>query len=244
MAQQEVKTQFYGDTAGDYVLVTHLGQNTVLITKKINGKLTNEEITIGTGDEENISDIIKKHTDGIQLPLGTASEKYLPRATSRRNDDDSKDVDLPKFDDELELQKRPAGPPPPLFPRDRNTIPSIGSSDLQPTETYPSTRPYLDPLRRDPQSGGDFNGMIVDKNHPIFGQNRGQEGETNPPDHPPGARYDDPLLRDEAIGLGLPQGSIRRFGSSNDNNNNNNNRFGPPGSGSSGFGGNPFGGFI
>lgn len=68
--------------------------------------------------------------------------------------------------------------------------PSIGSSDISPIGgKYPEIKPFIDPLRQEP-----FNGMIFDdKKHNDL---------LNKP------RYDDPTVKDESIGMGLPKGSF------------------------------------
>ncbi|CDR44159.1 CYFA0S14e00298g1_1 [Cyberlindnera fabianii] len=128
---------------------------------------------------------------------------------------------LPTFDDEYEVNKR--------LTDDRPTgVPSVGSDDIYgPAGKYPSMTPGFIP------SAG-HNGMIVDKNHPLFegrvgGATGGLPGSLG--GAPPGARIDDPFGQgriDDSVGSGLPYGSLRRGG--------------PPGrGGSSAFGG-PFGG--
>lgn len=124
--------------------------------------------------------------------------------------------ELPKFDDEYELQRRK------YYERhlpDRPFAP-IGDRDLNPFGQYPPLKPYLGGPEASPHSG-----MIPDKNHPLF--QRGSSPNSGRDDHPPGARYDDPLGQGDfdAIGKGLPGG----FG------------FGRETGGSSFGGNNPFG---
>ncbi|KAH3666563.1 hypothetical protein WICMUC_005632 [Wickerhamomyces mucosus] len=117
----------------------------------------------------------------------TTSSKPLPES-------------VPQFDDEYEVGPSPAAAKP-------RPLPSIGESDLDPLgKKYPEMKPYLDPIL-----GKQHNGMILDKNHPLFSQ--GPDGPSGLKDHPRGSRYDSPFgeeINDDSIGMGLPGGSVKR----------------------------------
>jgi hypothetical protein len=143
----------------------------------------------------------------------------IPREAAKQKETKPLPEELPKFDDEYELLgNKPSNVP---F---GSMVPSIGDSDLYPMgQKYPSLRPSLDPF-----SGSSGNGMIPGKDHPLFGQ-QGPQGPQRG-DHPPGARYDDPMSGSDlgSEGLGLPGGSLNGAPFSGS-------PFGPPG-------GSPFGG--
>ncbi|ODV94335.1 hypothetical protein PACTADRAFT_51195 [Pachysolen tannophilus NRRL Y-2460] len=117
----------------------------------------------------------------------------------------------PKFDDEYEIQ---TNAPPAASIRPTNPL-SIGDRDLNPPglPKHPEMKPYLDPLAScSGASGiGSEGGMYPTANHPIFG-GRPNGGGNNygrrDPLHPPGARFDDPLMNEdtdmELVGQGLP----------------------------------------
>lgn len=142
--------------------------------------------------------------------------------------------ELPKFDDEYELQRRKDHED--IIQRSSSSpYAPIGDRDLHPFGQYPPMRPHLGP------DAGSPSGMIPDRNHPLFRQGPGAASSGSRGDHPPGSRYDDPLGRDDfdAVGKGLPGGmglggseGAGPFGGSN------------PFGRSGGFGGGFGGGFV
>lgn len=162
-------------------------------------KRTNK-VDLSEKDRDTFIKAMDPEIAGIKMfPQQPTTSETGSSSTDVRKSNTSKPLpeELPKFDDEYELQRHKQTerylPHKPFAP--------IGDRDLDPFGKYPSLKPFLGGVESSPHSG-----MIPDKHHPLF--HRGSTPDSGRDDHPPGARYDDPLGQGDfdGIGKGLPGG--------------------------------------
>lgn len=164
-----------------------------------------EKVELSEQDTKTFIDIAKPTIGGRPM----FSERTDPQTTgssssSMKSSSKPLPEELPKFDDEYELQHRKIHEDFIQRPSSSSPYAPIGDRDLHPFGQYPPMRPSLGP-----EAGSQSGGMIPDRNHPLFRQpSGGRGGPEGRGDHPPGSRYDDPLGRDDfdAVGKGLPGG--------------------------------------
>lgn len=117
-----------------------------------------------------------------QIEQEIGNPQYIPRP---------RPGDMPDFDDEYEIFEKSVG-------YDGNSaFAPIGDRDLNPHGDYPQIRPFIDPLRPQPNDGG----MFPSPHHPLFSGPQ-SSGLGHIPGVPPGARYDDPFAEFNQPGQG------------------------------------------